>query len=159
VDYRQWDAGEVSVLRKGAMRKTSVLAAIVLLVAGFSAASQTAATPKHRAVLQMSEPRGDEWSYLLAHVQNVRIAFANDGGVDVEVVFFGPGLNMLRKTNTDSEEILKRFAKEGVKLAACRNSMRDRNLTTDDLFPFITTVDSGVAELVRKQEAGWAYVK
>jgi intracellular sulfur oxidation DsrE/DsrF family protein len=44
-------------------------------------------------------------------------------------------------------------------LAACRNSMRDRKITTDDLFPFATTVDSGVAELVRKQEAGWAYIK
>jgi len=37
--------------------------------------------------------------------------------------------------------------------------MRDRNLTDEDLFPFASTVDSGVAELVRKQEAGWAYVK
>ena len=30
---------------------------------------------------------------------------------------------------------------------------------TEDLFPFASTVDSGVAELVRKQEAGWAYIK
>jgi intracellular sulfur oxidation DsrE/DsrF family protein len=89
----------------------------------------------------------------------MRIAFANDGGVEIEVVFFGPGLNMLRKTNTEHAEMLKRFSDQGVKLAACRNSMRDRNLTAEDLFPFATTVDSGVAELVRKQEAGWAYVK
>ncbi len=107
----------------------------------------------------MSEPQGDEWSALLAHVQNVRLAFANDGGVEVEVVFFGPGLNMLRKTNSDNAAILQRYSTEGVKLAACRNSMRDRNLTTEDLFPFAVTVDSGVAELVRKQEAGWAYIK
>ena len=38
---------------------------------------------------------------LLAHIQNMQIAFANDGGVEIEAVFFGPGLNMLRKTNTD----------------------------------------------------------
>ncbi|HEY2842827.1 MAG TPA: DsrE family protein, partial [Bryobacteraceae bacterium] len=101
----------------------------------------------------------DEWSYLLAHVQNMRIAFADDGGVEIEVVFFGPGLNMLRKTNSEHAETLKRMADQGVKLAACRNSMRDRNVTTEDLFPFATTVDSGVAELVRKQEAGWGYVK
>ena len=89
----------------------------------------------------------------------MQIAFANDGGVEIEVVFFGPGIYMLRKTNTNHEDVLKRFAEQGVKLAACRNSMRDRNLTTEDLFSFATTVDSGVAELVRKQEAGWAYVK
>jgi intracellular sulfur oxidation DsrE/DsrF family protein len=132
---------------------------ILMLAVGLAAVSQTPAAPRHRAVMQMSEPQGDEWNYLLAHVQNMRIAFANDGGVEIEVVFFGPGLNMLRKTNTNHEDVLKRFAEQGVKLSACRNSMRDRNLTAEDLFPFASTVDSGVAELVRKQEAGWAYVK
>jgi intracellular sulfur oxidation DsrE/DsrF family protein len=37
--------------------------------------------------------------------------------------------------------------------------MRKRNVRKDDLLPFATTVDSGVAELVRRQEAGWSYVK
>ncbi len=132
---------------------------ILMLVVGLAAISQTPAAPKHHAVFQMNEPQGDEWNYLLAHVTNMRIAFANDGGVEIEAVFFGPGINMLRKTNSDNADILQRFATEGVKLAACRNSMRDRNITTEDLFPFATTVDSGVAELVRKQEAGWAYIK
>jgi hypothetical protein len=139
------------------MRRVTVTTFLLLALA-FAAMSQTPA-PKHHAVLQMSEPQGDEWSYLLAHVQNMRIAFADDGGVEIEVVFFGPGLNMLRKTNSEHAEILKRMAEQGVKPAACRNSMRDRNVTTEDLFPFATTVDSGVAELVRKQEAGWSYVK
>ena len=139
--------------------KPVVTTIVLMLAVGLAAISQTPAQPKHRAVMQMSEPQGDEWNYLLAHVQNMRIAFANDGGIEIEVVFFGPGLNMLRKTNSDHADILKRFAEQGVKLVACRNSMRDRNLTTEDLFPFASTVDSGVAELVRKQEAGWAYIK
>jgi intracellular sulfur oxidation DsrE/DsrF family protein len=29
---------------------------------------------------------------------------------------------------------------------------------TEDLFPFASQVDSGAAELARKQEAGWAYI-
>src|ERR1700722_16577186 len=116
------------------MSTKPVFTAIILTLAvGLAAVSQTPAPPKHRAVFQMSEPQGDEWSALLAHVQNVRLAFANDGGVEVEVVFFGPGLNMLRKTNSDNAAILHRYSTEGVKLAACRNSMRDRNLTTEDL--------------------------
>jgi len=141
------------------MRKISVLAGIgALLALGFAAVSQTRA-PRHRVIYQMSEVQGDEWSYLIAHIQNVRLAFANDGGVEVEAVFFGPGLNRLRKTNSEHAESLKYYSDLGVKFAACRNSMRDRNLTTEDLFPFASTVDSGVAELVRKQEAGWAYIK
>jgi intracellular sulfur oxidation DsrE/DsrF family protein len=36
--------------------------------------------------------------------------------------------------------------------------MRFYNVKTEDLFPFASQVDSGVAELARKQEAGWAYI-
>ncbi len=37
--------------------------------------------------------------------------------------------------------------------------MRHRNVQKSDLFDFVVTVDSGVAEVVRKQEAGWSYLK
>ena len=106
----------------------------------------------------MSEPEA-EWGPLIAHVTNLRNALEKDGGVDVEVVFFGPGINMLRKTNSNFAEGLKRLADRGVTLAACQNSMRDRGISAEDLFPFATQVDSGVAELTRKQESGWAYIK
>jgi intracellular sulfur oxidation DsrE/DsrF family protein len=36
--------------------------------------------------------------------------------------------------------------------------MRLMNVKTEDLFPFAAQVDAGVAELARKQEAGWAYI-
>jgi intracellular sulfur oxidation DsrE/DsrF family protein len=29
---------------------------------------------------------------------------------------------------------------------------------SEDLFPFAGEVDSGIAEIIRKQEAGWAYI-
>jgi intracellular sulfur oxidation DsrE/DsrF family protein len=50
----------------------------------------------------------------------------------VEVVFFGPGLNMLLKKNTAYEERLKQLADSG---------------ETEGLFPF-----------TKQQEAGWAYI-
>ena len=37
--------------------------------------------------------------------------------------------------------------------------MKKKNVSKADLLPATTTVDSGVAEVVRKQEAGWSYVK
>jgi intracellular sulfur oxidation DsrE/DsrF family protein len=37
--------------------------------------------------------------------------------------------------------------------------MRVRKVTTEDLVPFAAQVDSGVAEIIRKQEAGWSYVR
>jgi peroxiredoxin family protein len=65
-------------------------------------------------------------------------------------------VEMLRKTNTAYEQRLKQLADSGVMLAACQNAMRVMNIKTEDLFPFASQVDSGVTELVRKQEAVWA---
>jgi hypothetical protein len=47
---------------------------------------------------------------------------------------------------------------DGVMLSPCRNAMRVMNVKTEDLLPFVSEVDSGIAEIVRKQEAGWAYI-
>ena len=136
-----------------------ILAAVALtLVLGLAAVSQTPAPPKHHVVFQLTEPEGPAWGTLIIHVTNMREAFEKDGGSEVEVVFFGAGLNMLRKTNTAYEARLKKLADSGVTLAACQNAMRMMNIKTEDLFPFASQVDSGVAEVARKQEAGWAYI-
>ena len=141
------------------MNMKAVLAVAALaLVMVMGAVSQTAATTKHHVVFQMSEKEGDEWGALIRHVNNTRNALDKDGGIQVEVVFFGQGLNMLRKTNTGYEERLKKLADMGVTLSACQNAMRALNVKTEDLFPFAGQVDSGIAQIVRRQEAGWAYV-
>ncbi len=140
------------------MKKTILSVGALVLALGFAAVSQTPAAPKHHVVFQLTEPEGPAWGTLIIHVTNMREAFEKDGGSEVEVVFFGPGLNMLRKTNTAYEARLKKLADSGVTLAACQNAMRMMNIKTEDLFPFATQVDSGVAEVARKQEAGWAYI-
>jgi intracellular sulfur oxidation DsrE/DsrF family protein len=95
---------------------------------------------------------------VIRHTNNLRKAFEKDGGAQVEIVFFGQGLKMLLKTNTEFEEKLKKLSDDGVKLAACQNAMKAMNVKSEDLFPFATEVDSGVAELTRRQEAGYAYI-
>jgi intracellular sulfur oxidation DsrE/DsrF family protein len=139
------------------MKQNVLFAAALALVLMFSAVSQTPAAPKHRVVFQLTEPQGPAWDMLIGHIQNMRTAFAKDGS-EVEVVFFGPGLSMLVKTNTAQQEKLKQLAESGVTLAACQNAMRFYHVKTEDLFSFASQVDSGVAELARKQEAGWAYI-
>jgi hypothetical protein len=140
------------------MKKKILAVCAMVLVLGLAAVSQTPAGPKHHVVFQLSEPDGPAWNSLIIHVTNMREAFAKDGGSEVEVVFFAAGLNMLRKTNTAYEERLKKLADSGVTLSACQNAMRLMNVKTEDLFPFASQVDSGIAELARKQEAGWAYI-
>ena len=126
---------------------------------GLAAQAQTPTpAPQHHVAFQLSEGDDTAWNSLVLHVNNTMNALADDGGSQVEVVFWGPGLNMLRKTNTVFEERLKQLSDRGVKLLACRNAMKTRKVTTDDLFSFAGQVDSGIAEIVKKQEAGWAYI-
>lgn len=72
----------------------------------------------------------------------------------------GKGLALLEaSSNTGVLDRLKQNADTGVVFAACKNTMKRQNLKKEDLVPFATTVDSGVAEVVRKQEAGWSYLR
>ena len=96
---------------------------------------------------------------LIGHVTNLRAALADEGGSQVEIVFYGPGLSMLLKTDTKYAGALQKLADEGVTMAACQNAMRHMKVTSEDLMPFAVEVDAGVAELARKQEQGWAYIR
>src|ERR1700694_66232 len=144
-----------------AMTKRTLLSIALLAVIALPAVSQTpqaAPKPKHKVVFELNAPAPSGWDQLFHNVDNVLKIFGGDG-VQVEVVFFGKGLRMLLKSNSDYAARLKEAADKGVTLAACQNSMRAAKITTEDLFPFAAQVDSGVAELVRKQEAGWSYIK
>jgi len=139
-------------------RILSLIAALAILgAAAMVYAQQNAAPAKHRVVFQMNMP-SDSWNQLLGNVGNIQKAFGAEG-VQIEVVFYGKGLRALLKTNTEYEERLKKLAADGVILGACQNTMRIQKVTSADIFPFATEVDSGVAELVRKQEAGWTYLR
>jgi intracellular sulfur oxidation DsrE/DsrF family protein len=141
------------------------IALLASMFAGFALAqtqepapAQTPANPKHHTVFQLSEAQGPAWDSVIRHTDNLRKAFEKDGGVQVEIVFYAQGLKMLLKTNKEYEERLKKLADQGVILAACQNAMKAMKVKSEELFPFAIEVDSGIAEITRKQEAGWAYI-
>lgn len=140
------------------MKKTILVLIGLTLVVVFAAVSQTPQTHKHRVVLQMNVDNLDSWNQLMGNVENIQSVFGADK-IQIEVVAYGKGLSLLLKTNSAFEERMKKAVASGVVLAACQNSMRRRKVTTEDLFPFASQVDSGVAELIRKQEAGWSYIR
>lgn len=138
-------------------KKTILLAAGLLLALVAAAVSQTPASPKHQVVFQMSEGP-DAWESLIAHVTNSMNALEPDGGMEVEVVFFGPGLRMIVTESTPFADQLKELSERGVTLSACQNAMRFMGVKSEDLLPFTREVDSGIAQLIRRQEAGWSYI-
>ncbi|WP_054856546.1 DsrE family protein [Vulcanisaeta sp. JCM 16159] len=76
----------------------------------------------------------------------------------VEVVFHQSAISaVVRGSNV--EDRIRDLMKRGVIVIACRNSMRSRNISEDQLIDGVKIVNAGVAEIVRKQAEGWAYLK
>lgn len=99
----------------------------------------------------------EQWTAVLNNVENLKKSLGD--ATEVEVVAHSRGLGMLVAKGNSLAERMKTIADRGVVFAACENTMEKKHVTKDQLVPFATTTDSGVAEVVRKEEAGWSYIK
>ena len=79
------------------------------------------------------------------------------GKLEVELVVFGDGVEIYRKTN-HYDTLLTALQGKGVILAQCSNTVRERKINKDDLWPFISYVPSGNGEIIIRQSQGWVGV-
>ena len=149
-------ANVTSSFRRSFFRSGSALFALAAF-AGASTA-QTPAVKTNRLVLQVSDADPAKWNLALNNASNVQTEFGGPAGVDVEVVVYGPGIGMLKAGSVAGERVASAL-KSGVRVVACQNTMQAQTLTQADMLPSIGYVPSGVGELVKKQQQGWAYVR
>jgi uncharacterized protein len=141
------------------MKKLLAYVVSTAVLIGFAAAILAQKPKKHRVVIDVTMAGPEAWGPVLNGIENVQKAFGA-GNVEIEAVAHEKGLGMVVQAGDPTlAGRMQRIAGTGVVFAACENSMRHQHVTKSDLFPFDITVDSGAAELVRKQEAGWAYIK
>ena len=139
--------------------KTIVLAALAALpLTAMNAQTEKTSTDKtHRIVFEVTMEGPEQWTAVLNNVENLRTALG--AATEIEVVAHSKGLGMLVAKDNGLTDRMKKLADGGVVFAACENTMKKKNVTKDQLVPFAKTTDSGVAEVIRKQEAGWNYIK
>lgn len=131
-------------------------AAVLGTLVGRSAGAQ--AGKKYRVVFDLTADGPERWDGALRNVENVRKALGPEN-VEVQLVVHGKAYPLLQKTNTEMEGRLRGLTEDGVRLSLCQNTMKRFNVSKESLFPFAGTVDAAMAELVRRQDAGWAYIK
>ncbi len=142
-----------------AMTFCGLLAALLLSAAAVKGdGERSRSVGKHRVVIEVTLDGTDQWTAALNYTENLRKVFG-PANTEIEVVGHNAGLKMMIARNNDLSDRMKTLADDGVVFAACENSMRKMNVSKADLLPFATPVDSGAAEVVRKQEAGWSYLK
>lgn len=101
----------------------------------------------------LSDVRG-----LMQHYRNRNI------NARVEVVANGSGLSMLRADTTPFAKEIKQLqaAHKNLRFVACKNTIdrlaREKGITAQ-LLPGVVVIDSGVAQLMRRQQQGWAYIQ
>jgi Uncharacterized conserved protein len=116
-----------------------------------------AQSAKHHVLFAMTSPSDKDWMLTAGNIHNLLRGFSPES-VEIEVVSYGPGVAMVKKDSAAAAEI-QELEKDGVVFVACENSMRHMQLTKADLIPGVGTVPSGIVEVVKKEEAGWSYVK
>jgi len=141
-------------------RRSLLLGAAALLANALPAAAQAQSTtnaPRNRALFQVSDNDPARWNLILNNMHALREGVAGEDA-EIELVAYGPGVNML-KTDSPVKQRIAEALKSGVKINACQNTMRGMKLTPADILPDVGYVPSGVVEVMRKQQQGWAYIR
>lgn len=92
-------------------------------------------------------------------LKNVANLLKEENKATIEVVCHGGGIGLLVKDETDHADEVARLIKEGVRFAACENTLRDKSIPKENLLPDVTTVPSGAVEVIRRQQEGFGYFK
>lgn len=158
-------------------RLTAALAGLVFAVAAMLAAGQavTVAAAQeaeddggfvtHKLALQVSDNDEAAMRSALDIAANVsRFYTAKAEEVEIRIVVYGPGIEMLRPERTPVMDRLTSFDQSmpNVGFVACGNtldSLEQAEGERPEIVSFADEVEAGVAELIRLDETGYTIVK
>lgn len=109
-----------------------------------------------KVVIHVNFADADQQQRGLKNIENILKAVKE---AEVLVVCHGPGINLVVKDQSKHGDAVRALVKKGVKFVACENTMREKLLNKDQLLPDTGTVASGALEVIRRQQAGYAYFK
>lgn len=79
-------------------------------------------------------------------------------GTPIELVMNGPGLGAAL-ANAPHADRVRELLSRGASMAACANSMRENDVSVEQLIDGVHVVPSGVGQLVMRHWEGWAYLR
>lgn len=142
-----------------------LLSGLALALGLLFALAAHAADGTHRIAFHVDQNDPAVMNLALNNVQNVRKYYADKGEkLVVEIVAYGPGLNMFIADKSPVKERIAAMSLEDpeMQFSACGNTMANMKKKTGQdvvLISEATVVESGVVRLTELQEQGFAYVK
>ncbi|MBR0714824.1 DsrE family protein [Bradyrhizobium liaoningense] len=148
------------------MNRRSILwSALSALGGAFAASRASAATespPAGRLKVVYHLSDAEKVNFVLGNIQNHIDGVGGPEHVTIALVIHGPALKPFHaeKANPDISKRVGEFAKDGVELAACGNTMKAQNVTLTDLLPgFVSAEKGGVVRLAELQSRGYLYLR
>lgn len=149
---------------------SQIVAAIIVLIAGIAAATGSHAAEAgkpHRIAIQIDQADPALMNLVLNNVSNVLEHYHDKNQeVQIEVVAYGPGLNMLREDKSPVKDRIKHIVDASfpskVSFSACGNTMKGMEKTEGhpvQIIPQASVVPAGVVRLSELQEDGWSYIR
>ncbi|WP_315701636.1 MULTISPECIES: DsrE family protein [unclassified Bradyrhizobium] len=144
----------------------TLTAACALLVAALSPALAADAKP-HRVAIQVDQNDPAVMNLALNNATNIMETYKDKGEeVEIELVAYGPGLNMLRDDTSPVKDRIKQIAElsfpSRIRFSACnitKMGMEKREGHPIAIVPEASLVPSGAIRLIELQESGWSYLK
>jgi len=115
---------------------------------------------EHRVVLQLSDSDAKKESLVISVANNLIKAYGPDA-IAVEVVAFGPGIDVLRTGNANRTRVESLIA-QGVKFDVCVNTLDTIERETGkrpDIIPGAVPVQVGVGHILSLTENGFTLVR
>jgi len=115
---------------------------------------------EHRIVLQLSDSDAKKEGLVISVAYNLIKAYDPDK-IAVEVVAFGPGIDLLRTDNANRKRVESLIA-QGVKFDVCVNTLDTIERETGkrpDIIPGATPVQVGVGQILSLTENGFTLVR
>jgi uncharacterized protein len=132
-----------------------ILLTLIICISALSIS--LAQNPIHKVVIQLNTSDTLVWHGALKNISNIQTALGPS--TQIELVAHGSGIGILIDGKTTQKAQIAALAATGVLFKACENTIRERKIDRTTILSQVGTVPSGVAEVVLKQEAGWAYLK
>lgn len=136
------------------MKKIFLSFVLVLFLTSLIVAQQN----QHKIVFDFT--KGDTASFSTIMRQLNNIVKATGGNAKLEVVCYGPGLDILMKERTTVQQQIEEFhGKYNVVFSACEASMQRRGIVKSQLLPQTVTIPLASLEISSRQQEGWSYLK
>ena len=119
-------------------------------------AAQVVDEEVHRVVFQVTKGETADQNQVIGQLNNILRALPN---AEIEVICHGTALPLVLQAESQVKEGITDLLSRGVVFAACENTMRRAKASKEDLISGVITVPSGLAEIIIRQEQGWAYIK